>query len=471
LCLDKASLLAAVSSSTSKATYTQDGINWYLSNLSLTADQVRYGQGVFVAISNTSGNAWTSDSGLEWAIQSISNVTWGTMSYGVNSNGLGRWILLGGTNTGGYISAGIRTRARANIISNTITSITEFEPGSGYGSDPTLTIIDPNFSVPVVTQIRRSNNALASPTFVNRGTGYNTTSTAVITTGNGYSNSYQTGLTLIMNNLTKAPSVGDNLVITGIDQVYKVTSAVAVYGTSAPTLQANVSISPAMTTVLSPVDGTTVSIRSLYSQCRLTNHDFLNIGYGDFETSNYPGYPDAGYASTPNNQTIEVNYGRVFYSSTDQDGNFKVGNLFGVQQATGIVTLSASQFALSGLNSISLGGIAVGGSSTIITQFSTDGTFVANSDAILPTQKAIKTYLTSRLSQGGANTFTGQLIAGTVIVGGANHITSSVPRGTSGSVVNMTSKVYVSGAAFAGVDGNMAALDFFMRGVVNRGSV
>jgi len=461
----------AVSSSSSKASYTQDGINWYQSNLSFTADQIRYGQGVFVAIGNTSGVAWTSDSGLEWAQQSISNTTWGTMAFGVNSSGVGRWILLGGTNNGSYISAGIRTRARANIISNTITSITEFEPGSGYTSDPTLTIIDPNFSVPVVTQVRRSNNALASPTFVNRGVGYNTTSTAVITTGNGYSNSYQTGLTLIMNNLSKAPSVGDNLIITGIDQVYKVTSAVAVYGSVAPTLQANISISPAMTTALSPVDGTTVSIRSLYSQCRLTNHDFLNIGYGDFETSNYPGFPDAGYASTPNNQTVEVNYGRVFYSSTDQDGNFKVGNLFGVQQATGIVTLSASQFALSGLNSISLGGIAVGGSSTIITQFSTDGTFVANSDTILPTQKAIKTYLTSRLSQGGANTFTGQLIAGTVIVGGANKITSSVPQGTSGSVVNMTSKVYISGAAFAGVDGNMAALDFFMRGVVNRGSV
>jgi hypothetical protein len=460
-----------VSSAGSKSAYTQDGINWYQSNLSITADQVRYGQGTFVAIGNSSGNAWISDSGLEWYQQSISALGWGTMTFGVNSTGTGRWILLGGTNIGGYISAGIRTKARANIVSNTITSISEFEPGSGYTVDPTFTVIDPNFSVPVSVQLRRSNNALASPTFVNRGTGYNTTSTAVITTGNGYSNAFQTGLTIIMNNLTKAPSVGDNLVITGISQVYKVTSAVAVYGTSAPTLQANVSISPAMTTALSPIDGTTVSIRSLYSQCRLTNHDFLNIGYGDFVTSNYPGYPAAGYASIPNNQTIEVNYGRVFYSSTDQDGNFKVGNLFGVQQATGIVTLSASQFALSGLNSISLGGIAVGGSSTIITQFSTDGTFVANSDAILPTQKAIKTYLTSRLSQGGANTFTGQLIAGTIVVGGPNYITSSVPRGTSGSVVNMGSKVYVSGAQFAGVDGNMAALDFFMRGVVNRGAV
>jgi hypothetical protein len=42
--------------------------------------------------------------------------------------------------------------------------------------------------------------------------------------------------------------------------------------------------------------------------------------------------------------------GQGFTSSnpTDQDGNFVVGNLFGVQQATGIVTLNASQFGLTG---------------------------------------------------------------------------------------------------------------------------
>ena len=38
----------------------------------------------------------------------------------------------------------------------------------------------------------------------------------------------------------------------------------------------------------------------------------------------------------------EYNGGRVFYSSTDQDGNFRVGELFKVEQSTGIVTISAS---------------------------------------------------------------------------------------------------------------------------------
>jgi len=132
--------------------------------------------------------------------------------------------------------------------------------------------------------------------------------------------------------------------------------------------------------------------------------------------------------------------------------------LFGVQQSTGIVTLSASQFGLTGLQTLALGGISVGGSGTIINQFSTDGTFTANSDNILPTQKAIKTFVTSRLSQGGANTFTGQLTAGQVTVGGPNLIGTTVTNGS----VKMANKVNFTGTV-AGVDGNMAAFNFFMR--------
>jgi hypothetical protein len=150
----------------------------------------------------------------------------------------------------------------------------------------------------------------------------------------------------------------------------------------------------------------------------------------------------------------------VWPYSDSQDGNFKVGNLFGVQQATGIITLSASQFGLSGLSSLSLGGIALGSSSVVITQFSTDSSFTSNSDGIIPTQRAIRSYLSSRLSQGGANTFTGQITAGTVVVGGPNYIRSSIPAGQAGSSVNVQSKMYINAN---GVDGNIVALHYFIR--------
>ena len=56
-------------------------------------------------------------------------------------------------------------------------------------------------------------------------------------------------------------------------------------------------------------------------------------------------------------QSDEVNElqgGRVYFTSTDQDGDFRVGDLFRIQQATGIAALNADAFDLSGLNELQL---------------------------------------------------------------------------------------------------------------------
>jgi len=367
---------------------------------------------------------------------------------------------------GTIISAGIRAQGRPSINSSVMTSVSLWEPGSNYTSNPTATFTDFNISIISQVTARIGNNALSNPTFISRGNGYNTSSTAISITGNGYADTYQIGYTVIMNNLSSIPLVGSNLTIVGNPQIYKVTSATAVYGTQAPFIEASVQLSPSMTNALSPANATQVTIRQLYSQCRLTNHDFLSIGVGNFAQTNYPNVNSSN--QKPNNEVVETNQGRVFYTSTDQDGNFLVGGLFGVEQATGTVTLSATQFGLVGLQTLSLGGIAVGSSSVVVTQFSTDGTFTANSDAVVPTQRAIKTYLTGRLSQGGSNTYTGELIAGSTVVGGVNLITSSIPQGVAGSTTKMASKVYFgvspgTGAQNIGVDGELAALDFFAR--------
>jgi len=128
--------------------------------------------------------------------------------------------------------------------------------------------------------------------------------------------------------------------------------------------------------------------------------------------------------------------------------------------------LSADEFGLQGLDQLEIGGVALGGSPVVITAFSTDGTFVANSNNLVPTQKAIKTYLTSRLSQVGSDTFTGLLTAGTVKVGGPDEITSTVPEGAEGWQVEIGTKANVSGptAAWAG-DG--LAMAYFMKTFVD----
>jgi hypothetical protein len=461
-------LYVAVSSDATKSAYTRDLITWNQSLLPIGAvTKLAYGQGVFLGVDNASGVAWTTEDGITWIERTVSDSNYTALKFGLNSSGQGRFITAAGQNVGSSISAGARTKGRANVASGRISSVILLEPGSGYLTAPSLVFTDPNITLTATTLNRISNGTLANPTFINRGQDYNSNSTNVIINGGGYADTFQVGLTLIIKDLTSLPAPGDNLVIAGNDTIYKVTSATAVFGTVAPNIKANIQTSPEMSTAKSPAHDAVVTIRQKYSQARLTGHDFLSIGYGNFVQTNYPDVPEETVLA-PQDQAVEVNFGRVFYTSTDQDGNFKVGGLFAVEQATGIITLSASQFGLSGLETLSLGGIAVGGSSVVVRQFSTDDTFVANSNEIIPTQRAVKAYLSNRLSQGGSNTFTGQLIAGTVIVGGPDRIASTIPNGVAGSVVNMPTPVRIQGQ-FAGWDGDGMALYYFIKSANRRG--
>jgi hypothetical protein len=461
-------LYVAVSSSGTKAAYTRDLITWNQSLIPIGAvTKLAYGQGVFLGVNAANGVAWTTEDGITWLERAVSNSAYTALKFGFNSTGQGRFITAAGQNVGSSIGAGTRTKGRVTVASGRISSVILIEPGSGYLIAPSLVFTDPNITLTATTLNRISNGTLANPTFINRGQDYNSNSTSVIINGGGYADTFQVGLTLIVKELTSLPAPGDNLVIAGNTTIYKVTNATVVFGTVAPNIKANIQTSPEMSTALSPAHDAVVTIRQKYSQARLTGHDFLSIGYGNFVQTNYPDVPEDTVLA-PQDQAVEVNFGRVFYTSTDQDGNFKVGGLFAVEQATGIITLSASQFGLSGLETLSLGGIAVGGSSVVVRQFSTDETFVANSNEIIPTQRAVKAYLSNRLSQGGSNTFTGQLIAGTVLVGGPDRIASTIPNGIAGSVVNMPTPVRIQGQ-FAGWDGDGMALYYFIKSGNRRG--
>jgi len=153
-------------------------------------------------------------------------------------------------------------------------------------------------------------------------------------------------------------------------------------------------------------DRQNTKIRYLYSQVRLTGHDFLNIGTGSKTQTNFPGLPLVDNA--PGNEVTEDFPGRVFFVSTDQDGNFTVGRYFRVNQATGSTTLNASSFDLSGLTSLRLGSIGaqIGES---INEFSSDVTLSADSNAKVPTQKAVKTYVDNKTKTKGFTFWAGAM--------------------------------------------------------------
>ena len=135
------------------------------------------------------------------------------------------------------------------------------------------------------------------------------------------------------------------------------------------------------------------------STCRATGHDFLDIGTGSYVTTNYP-YQIYGNPAQSRDQTHEIleeGVGRVFYVTSDQNGIFRVGRFFTVDQGTGTVTFSAS-IALSNLDGL---GFKRG---VVVSEFSTDSTMTNNASDTVPVQSAVRGYVDARLglSQGGS---------------------------------------------------------------------
>jgi hypothetical protein len=369
----------------------------------------------------------------------------------VEFTGLDAYGLTTGTTyyvIGSTISTDTSFKVSATAGSSTPVNLTSGAGLTGtYQAGPIVTQTDPNKVKTAATRVRVGNGALANPSFSNRGSG-NTTATAT-TTGDGYSDLYQNTTYINISGLYIQPTPGANVQFASIPGIwYKLVSVINVTG-SLGNYSATFQINPGLTTKNAPVHGDTITTRLKYSQVRLTGHDFLYIGTGNQADTNYP-FVDPTMAIQAN-QTAAYGGGRCFFTSTDQDGNFNVGNLFGVQQATGTATLNASAFNLAGLQSLQLGAVTLGVGSAVINQFSTDPYFTANSDSILPTQKAVKAYITSQIGGGASTLNVNTLTSGVIYIAG-NTITT-----TSGVQINITSKMNFTG----GIDGAPVALAYF----------
>ena len=209
-------------------------------------------------------------------------------------------------------------------------------------------------------------------------------------------------------------------------------------------------------------DGVTVNVRKEFSQVRLTGHDFLNVGTGGTDTTNWPNSPTQNKAQANQVVTLPTDPGRVYYVATDEDGNFYVGDQFRVEQATGQVTLDSSAFDLSGLESLQLGSIGglIGAS---VNEFSTDGTMSQNSNNKVPTQAAVRTYVGNLSSVSGNFTVGGNAtVTGNLTVNGTSTTIDSATLSVEdknigiGSVTSPTNTTANGGGLtlFAGADGD-----------------
>ena len=350
-------------------------------------------------------------------------------------------------------------KGRAIVEDGKIVRITLFDPGEGYVTAPTMTVIDPN-NTQVGTpaedlphEVRIGDGVLTQPTWTNRGTGF-ATAQADVTGVPGYADLYQPGTLINVKGLTDIPQAGSNVTfdtagLTG--EYFKLVAVLDLLGIEG-NYTARLQVSPAITITDAPNHNTPVEMRIRYSQVRLTGHDFLDIGTGNFANTNYPGIPSTD--PDPEDEIREGGGGRVFYTSTDQDGNFRVGRLFNVEQSTGVATLNAEAFNISGLQELQLGNLELGGTGAVINEFSTDGTFTANSDNIVPTQKAIRTYIQSQIGGGAGELNVNSITAGSILIN-TDQITT-----TTGNKINILETVNYAG----GISGSPVALNYFLLG-------
>jgi hypothetical protein len=342
------------------------------------------------------------------------------------------------------------TKARAVVSDGSIVRIKIWDPGQGYTSAPSLTVTDPNNTLDISTEVRIGDGVLTQPSWIDRGTAYATAEANV--TGDGFADLYQPGEFLQVVGLSGRPLPGSTVTLGGLAGEYYKLVAVRDLSEEADGFAGQLQISPELLVDEAPEHEEAIELRIRYSQVRLTGHDFLDIGTGNFEDTNYPN--DPLYDPVPEQETSEQGGGRVFYTSTDQDGNFRVGDLFSVEQSTGVATLNADAFNISGLNELSLGELALGGTGATITEFSADGTFTANSDNVVPTQKAIKTYITSQIGGGAGELNVNSLTAGQIL------ITGQQISNVSGGAIDVISPMNFT----AGVRGTPVALNYFLSG-------
>ena len=403
--------------------------------------KIKYAQGVFFAIGDTAGRdiggeptagpstfAATSYDGILWTPRTLATEeNWISVAFGnpyidQEDSTVGKktpiWVTLPrSSNRFNRVRTGARALGRVIVSAGVINEIRLWDPGSGYRSQPIVTFVDPNNTSDAKVQCRTADGVLTNPTWINRGLGYRTANTRVTITGDGFSDVLPVGKFIVINGLSAYPGPGAQLTIQGLSEIYGLV-AIEQLGLTELGLAARIRVSPEIRVRDELEHLTPIEIRVRYSQCRVTGHDFLDIGTGNFEDTNYPDlYTQADFFSAPENEVVDVAGGRVFYTSTDQNGNFRTGELFAVEQATGIVTISADFFDFSGLTELRLGGIRVGGTGAVIREFSTDPLFSEDSNNIVPTQRAIRAYLQGRLSIGGSEIAVGSFIAGTILVG------------------------------------------------------
>ena len=133
----------------------------------------------------------------------------------------------------------------------------------------------------------------------------------------------------VIDNLTDQPNVNTIMIIDGDPNYYTIDTILP----DTPTV-GKVTVVIQQIYNGDPAPGTSVSFYTR-SSIIASAHTFEYVGAGTNPATALPQY---GGIPIPENEVIQIGGGIVTYTSTDQKGNFKVGDGFTINQATGTIT-------------------------------------------------------------------------------------------------------------------------------------
>jgi len=181
--------------------------------------------------------------------------------------------------------------------------------GSGYTSPPTVTIDDPTgpgIAIPAQATATVEGGVVTSVTVRTAGSQYESVPSVSFSGGGGSSAAATASLEAIYYGVTEAtlPNAG----IATVSLIQNLNNAVGV--------------------------GTTAYFARQSFQI-VSSHSFQYIGAGNtIETA----YPSRGGVTIQENEVIKLSGGEVTYTSTDQSGNFRIGDGVVIDQSTGTVS-------------------------------------------------------------------------------------------------------------------------------------
>ncbi len=298
-----------------------------------------------------------------------------------------------------------------------------------------------------------------------------------------YTGAYSSDRTGLANNQIRVGSLGTNrpyggmimeINIGGVDVLFTVGVATAPIGG-----QSTVTVSPALTVF--PANGAPVKFynRSVISTGSHTM-EFVGAGF------DYGALPQNGGVPVPNSEAVDDGIGRVYYTSTDHLGNFKVGAFLRIDQATGSITIPAdANINLSSLSALGPFRQVIAGTSSpvgvAVAEFSDtvgSGLLVSNHGnlaATLPTSRAVMEYVDSKVGAVIDITATNNVAntGWTFTIDGRAYANDPVLRLYKGFEYRITVQPTSSSAAYAffiKTDSSSGATNSYNDGVTNNGA-